>query len=359
MNAERLHAIMISLHQEITKSNTVGKMQELIGALQSVVNQPHPSHQQALSNALKAIYAATTDSASDAYSPAWRQILSELGGGELFGRSLKSEIENIFKRNQITPAVALEELQQLHKKLQAFKTALDQGISSLRHFKIGDEKLVAGQCEIGILIPRTAVENSLVGFSEELKELSFVLQVFSEVATGKRDELSIKTISSSDLLVYLNAAAPYAACVAIAIERVVALYKQLLEIKKLHKEILSQGVPATQVAGIEDHANQLMAIGIEKVAADIIEQFYKDRDKGRKNELMNGVRISLNKIANRIDKGFNLEVRFEPIAKNETPTQEDVELEKAIEIIRSATANMQFMKIEGQPILRLPEGKQK
>jgi len=359
MNAERLHAIMISLHQEITKSNTVGKMQELIAALQSVVNQPHPSHQQALSNSLKAIYAATTDSASDAYSPAWRQILSELGGGELFGSSLKSEIENIFKRNQITPAVALEELQQLHKKLQAFKAALDQGIASLRHFKIGDERLAAGQCEIGILIPRAAVENSLVGFSEELKELSFVLQVFSEVATGKRDELSIKTISSSDLLVYLNAAAPYAACVAIAIERVVALYKQLLEIKKLHKELLGQGVPTTQVLGIEEHANQLMATGIEKVAADIIEQFYKDRDKGRKNELMNGVRISLNKIANRIDKGFNLEVRVEPLAKNETPTQEDVELEKAIEIIRSATANMQFMKIEGQPILKLPEGKQK
>ncbi len=359
MNAERLHAIMVALNHEMTKGNVAGKMQELINALQSVVNQPHPSHQQSLSQNLKAIYAAVTDTPSDKFSPAWRQILVEIGGESLFGKQLKDNIEKVFARNQITPAVALEELQQLHKRLLAFKNALDQGVSTLRHFKIGDEKLEPGECEIGVLVPRDAVSNQLIEFADELRELGFILNTFSEVATGEKDKLSIRTVSSSDLLVYLQAVAPYAACVAVATERVVALYKQLLEIRKLRLEIQQQGVPDEQTTGIENYANQLMENGIEKIAVEIVNEFHKGKDKGRKNELTNAVRISLNKIANRIDRGFNFEVRVAPIVEKDEKAQDNVQLQKVIALIQSATANMQFLKLGGRPILRLPEGKEK
>jgi len=359
MNAERLHAVAIALHQEVSQTDTPGKLQQLINALQQVINQPHPQHQQNLSQALKAMYAAANSVPSDTFSPAWRQILSELGGDGLVGESLKTAIEDIFSRNQITPAVALEELQTLHKHLQAFNNALDQALVAFKHFQIGNEKLAPGNCEIGFLIPRTAVENKLLDFADELQEIGFILNTLAEVATGRKDDLKIRTISTSDLLVYLQAAVPYAACVAICVERVVALYKQLLEIRKLHGEILKQGVPNKEMSGIEKYANQLMKTGIEKIAADVIKQYHKIDDDGRKNELMNAVRISLNKLANRIDQGFNFEVRMTPplAAKNEE--KHNLELQKAITTIQSATVNMQFMKLEGQPILRLPEEKEK
>ena len=358
MNAERLHAIVLALSQEMSKTNTVGKLQELINALSQVVNQSHPANQQTLAQNLKAMYAAVTDAPSDQFSPAWRQVLVEIGGEDLFGSMLKGNIEAIFSRNQITPAVALDELQQLHKRLQAFRTALDQCSTSLKHFKIGDEKLAPGECEIGMLIPRGAVENKLINFADELKELSFILNTFSEVATGTKDDLTIRTISSSDLLVYLQASAPYAAFVAICIERVVALYKQLVEIRKLHQEIRQQGVPEKEMSGIENYANNLMIKGIEKIAVEMVNEYHKKDDKERKNELTNAVRISLNKIANRIDQGFNIEVRVAPLPKPDNQEKENKELRKAVETIQSATANMQFLKLEGKPILKLPEGKE-
>ncbi|MBI5599414.1 MAG: hypothetical protein HY890_06720 [Deltaproteobacteria bacterium] len=363
MNAERLHAIVVALNQEMTTTNSVGKLHELINALHQVVNPPQPqspsSHQQALSQSLKAMYAAVTDTPSDSFSPTWRQILSEIDGEALFGRSLKVAIEAIFAQNQITPAVALAELQQLHKKLQSFKNALDQSSASLKHFKIGDEKLSPGECEIGVLIPRLAVDNKLLSFVGELKELGFILNTFAEISTGNTDDLTIRTISSSDLLVHLQASAPYAACVAVCIERVVTLYKQLLEIRKLHQEIRKQGVPDNETSGIENYANQLMEKGIDKIVIEVVKEYHKKDDKGRKHELTNAVRISLNKIANRIDKGFNYEVRVAPTPKSETEEKEDKELQKAIATIQSATANMQFMKLEGQPILQLPEREEK
>jgi hypothetical protein len=338
--------------------NIINKMQELLNALQNVINQPISPHQQALSLNLKAMYACISDTPSDNFSPAWRQILCEIGGENLFGKNLKANIENIFARNQITLAVALDELQQLQKNLQALNNALSQSSSALLHFNIGDEKLAPGECEIGILIPRDAVNNQLLDFADELKELGFILNTFSEVVTGKNDELSIRTISSSDLVVYLQAAAPYAACIAVAIERVVSLYKQLLEIRKLSGEIRKQGVPDEEMTGIEKHANQLMENGIEKIAVDIVNTYHKKEDKGRKHELTTAVRFSLNKIANRIDHGFNIEVRVEPVTKNKDE-KEDKDLESAIEAIQGATTNMQFMKLEGQPILKLPEIKDK
>lgn len=362
MNVERLHAVLAVVNREIEKRRTADKLQELINNLQRLINQNHPSHQQQLANSLKEMSVATVDSPSDSFSPTWRQIIEEIGGDELLGNALQHRIDEIFAKNQITLAVALEELQILHTRLQEFKSSVSQSISAFKRFKIGDESLAPGDCEIGILIPRSAVDNQLLDFSEELKDLGFILNTLSEVATGKKDALEIKTISTSDLLIHLKASAPYAACVAVCIERVVALYKQLLEIRKLSAEIRKQGVPDDKTVGIEEHANSLMETGIEKIAIDVVSEFHKKDDKHRKNELTTAVRIALNRVANRIDKGFNLEVRAAPVPEPEEGEEKatnSAELLKATQTIQAAMPSMQFMNLEGRPILHLPEGQKK
>ncbi|MHB8069640.1 MAG: hypothetical protein ACYDIC_17240 [Desulfobaccales bacterium] len=355
MNAERLHAIAIVLHQEMSENNTLSKLKELVDSLQNLVNQGHTSNQQSLANNLNAMYASLTDKPSDRFSPAWRQLLAEIGGEDLFGSSMKSKIEDIFSRNQITPAVALEELKGFYQRLQSFDLALNNLLSSFRQFAIGNEKLSPGNCEIGILVPRKAVDNRLIPFADELKKLSFILNTLSEVATGKKDNLSIKTISSTDLTVYLDAIPAFAACLAVAVERIVALYKQLLEIRKLRAELQKQGVPDGQTAGIEEHANSLMKNGTENLAAEIVEKFYTNIDAGRKNELINATKIALNSIANRIDQGYNIDVRVEPIEKGKQQEDANKKIVENINLIQAASENMQFMKLEGDPILRLPE----
>lgn len=354
MNAERLHAIVKVLEREMEDKSLPSSMEELIRGLRSVVQQSNATTQQNLSTYIKSMYEALSNSEVDRFSPAWRQILREIGGEEFFGAVLKKQVEEIIAKNQLTPAVAADELDQISARMVAFEKALGQTTAAFKTFNIGDEQLTPGQCEIGMLIPRDAVDNRLVDFSNELKELSFILNTFSEVATGEPDDLAIRTISSSDLLVYLNAHVTFAACVAVAIERIVALYKNLLEIRKLQVEIQRQGVPEDLTTGIEEHANSLMERGIEKVSVEIVNQFYKGKDGGRTNELTNAVRISLNKIANRIDKGYNLEVRCSPVVADDDSNDAEAQ-ESAIATIQAASANMQFLKLEGNPLLRLPE----
>lgn len=354
MNAERLHAIVSALKHEIDTRGIVNRLQEVVNALKAMTGGD-PSQQQRLTQNLSSLFSALNEAESNNFSPGWRLILDEIGGAELFGNALRAKVTAIIESRQIMPAVAADELQMILKELQEFKKATEQCIFSLRHFRIGNEKLEPGQCEIGLLIPRREVNNQLDGLCGELEHLSFILNTFSEVVTGKKDDLKIRAISSSELLVYLQALAPYAACVALAIERIVALYKNLLEIRKLHSELKSKGVPEENAKGIEDHANNLMANGIDSIADEIMTKYHEKKNAPRLNELRNAVRISLFKLANRIDRGFNIEVRVESIDSQQEDGPIDQATIDAVSLIRSAAANMQFLKLVGQPILSLPE----
>jgi hypothetical protein len=352
MNAERLHAIAVALRQEMHDRKTLDHLQNLVTYLQDVAQQSNTSTQQDLSNGLTNFYEAVTNPPSDAFTPAWRQILVEMGGAELFGKLLKQRVEKIIAENQMTPVVAHEKLQTIHGELTAFMAGLDSTLSGLRQFKIGTEQLAPGEAEITVLIPRQAVDDKLGEFADELHELEFILNTFAQVSTGKKEDLKIKTISSSALLVYLLASPACAACVAKSIDYVVGLYKKLLEVRKLRLEIDRLEMPEISEQ-MKERANKIMAEGLDDVTVKIIDEFYVGKDGGRKNELTTSVHVSLNRIANRIDKGFNIEVRIEPL---KVPTGgANAEVTKAQAIIHAAAPNMQYLKLEGPAILALPE----
>ncbi len=354
MNAERLHAIALALSHEMTSRDMVSRMQKMTATLRAVVQQSNAGTQQAFATARGAMFDALTDAPSDGFSPAWRQILNEIGGEDLFGKGLKERIETGLANNQITPAIALQEFEQLLVKLQAFDAALDEVKEAFEYFEIGSEELEPGECEIGILIPRLFVKNQLPELVEELKREEFILNTFSEVGTGKIDRLQIKTLSSSGLMIFLQANPTFAAALAIAIERIVALYKQLLEIRKLRVDLEKQELPEDVLKGVETHADKLMKAGIEKAAVEIVAECYTGKDEGRKHELVSSVRISMNMLANRIDHGVNFEVRVAPPAADESGAS-DEKVRKAVAAIQAATPNMQFLRLEGPPLLRLPE----
>lgn len=354
MNAERLHAIAQTLKEELTQRRTVSLLQALVTALQQIVQQNNQSTQQNLVNARDGFYQAVTDTPTDSFTPAWRQILIEIDGDDLFGSNLKKWTEQILAENQMTPGVAQRKLAEILDRLQKFNSALDQLISGFNHFEIGSEKLTAGEGEIALLIPRVAVHDKLEDFTDELENMTFILNTFSELATGHKDDLKIRTISSSGLMVFLAASPVFAAMVAKAIDFVVGQYKKILEIKKLQLELNRLELPEEISAKTKEHANTLMEKSIETFTVKIVNEYGSQTDGGRKNELRNMVTVSLNKIANKIDQGFNFEVRIEP-PKALDNSKKSKEIQQAVQTIKDASRNMQYMKLEGPPILALPE----
>lgn len=351
MNAERLYLICKEIQEELNGSNLVRHFQVVIQSLKEVVKKPDPNHQNNLSGNLKQLYETLSSSKSDSYSPLWKQTLDEIGGTDLLGNNLETKIRNILERNQITPAAALQELEPIFKSVQKFLAAIDSTTNGLENLNIGSEKLKPGECELGVFIPRKAVQYRLNDFSKELQDLNFIYSNFSEVISDERDNFEIKAISSTDMTVYLAVPPPLAACVAHATEKIIAMYKALLEIGKLKSELKKQGIKEEAMQGITDHANSEMKKGIDKLTNEIIEEYYGGKEKSRKNELKNSVKISLNKIANRIDKGFNFEVRLKPLKEANEKTKETNEandqnrqFKKHFERIFNAAETLKFIK---------------
>lgn len=359
MNAERLHAICLSLQKEMNQINIHNKLQQVVQFLQKIANQPQqPQPQQQLSNLLTQLHDELSESQSDSFSPAWRQALEEIGGEELLGIALSERIREIIERNQITPSAAHQEIQQIFQLFEQFKSGIDNTIAGLKALSIGYEKLEPGECEVGVVIPRKAVNNQLNEFGKELQELNFIFGTFSELASGDRENYEIKSISSSDLGIYLAAIPPVAACIAHAAEKIIDFYKKLIEIRKHKAELKILGLKAKEMQGITDHSNKIMKEGIETLTVEIVNNYYVGNDDNRKNELTNAVTISLNKIANRIDQGFNIEVRAEPEEKTEEETDETDEQDKNQAFIRKvieASEALRFLNLEGERILGLPE----
>jgi hypothetical protein len=363
MNTERLHAITAALQADLTRTSVVSHLNQLISALSNQVSQPNqPQYQQQTSQFYTELLNRLEESDSNTYSPTWQQALEELGASELLGNELAEQIEDIFSRNQITPSVAQQELQALANRLQALSNAIDQLLAGFKSLNVGREDLNPGDCELGVLVPRAFVDNRLDKFAEELEELNRIFGVFAELSTGSRPSFEIKTISSTDLSVFLEVGAIVGACVATAVERIIALYKNLLEVRKLQGELVKQGVEKKNLKGLEDHASSIMDTGIDGLVKELLAEYKSKSDVSRKNELSIELKFALKKVANRIDRGFNIEVRMEeptmPAAEDAEADTEAKSLAKSHAKIQAASQNLQFLKLDGDPILQLAESKE-
>lgn len=362
MNIERLHAIALAVIDEINSTKTQSTLQQLVSALQNQVNQPQePGFQQQVSQHLQTLYTSLESAPSNTFSPAWKQALEELGIDDLLGYNLSDQIQEIFERNQITPSIALQDLQALNKRLTISKEALEQIIASFEKLEIGAEELEPGQCEVGVIVPRSAVKNKLNAFAKDLDELDKIFSTFSELTTGKRPSFEIRSISSSDLSIFLSTLPIITAGIALAIERILGIYKKMLEIRKLHGELKKQGIPGSKLKSISSHANKMMKDEIEKLTKELLDKYYRNTDEERRNELTTELRFSLNKIAKRIDKGYSVEIRVQPLSEEEQAAEGTEQVSKDaehIQLILKASQNIEFLQLEGEPILTLPESQE-
>ena len=132
----------------------------------------------------------------------------------------------------------------------------------------------------------------------------------------------------------------------------------MLEIRKLHGE-LSRLVGEKALTAVGKEAESLMLKEID-VATDSAIKSYPGSDPGRKNELRNALETVMRKLADRIDRGFNIEIRIEPLpaadSSKEVPPVDAKTTKQHAErrqIIERAAQQLEFSHRDGTPILHL------
>ena len=363
MNAERLHAIVNALRDEMTAAETAPLLQQLGDNLQQAVASPDaPGPQQEVANIRTQLNKRLAQAPSNDFSPAWREALDELGVADLLGEGLRERIEEIFTRNEITPSAAVSELDPLVERVQQLQSALENVHKGFSFFGIGADELGPGDIEIGFLIPREAVRDELEDLGKEFIKLQQILGPFLEIAspTGSREGLRVRSISSSAFGAFLQSYPAAALIVATAIERLIASYKNIMDIRVAQQQLKDSGLSEKALKSVAEEVETKIGRDIKAIVTDLLKGA-PSVEKGRRNELRKELTVSLNALANRIDRGYNIEVRVEEI---EPPAEDEPEKnvsaeERArrgiVEQVRAKQDNLKFTNVTGQPILMLPE----
>jgi hypothetical protein len=360
MNAERLNAIALALRDELADTEAAALLDQLVMTLRQVVQEPsQPSHQQSASSLRQRLDAGLAAAPSNDFSPAWREAVEELGVADLLGERLRERVNSIFERNEITPSAAADDLTKLNERMQGLTEALDNLVAAFDFLVIGAEELSAGEFEVGFLVPRPAVKEELGTLGKEFIELKGILNPFLELTTGGRPDLRVRSIASSDFQVLLDSAPATALLLATALERLISSYEKVVNIRLAYKQLRESGASEETLASVKNDAEARMETDTEALAEELVRQADHVQEE-RANELRTELRNALNALANRIDRGYSVEVRAgeaeEPDEDGEEPDAEAQRLREQTERVLAAQKRLSFRNPTGEPILRLPEG---
>lgn len=359
VNAERLHAIVNALADELTESNNPELLRQLATTLQQSVSEPaQPSHQQAASSNRQQLEVALGKAASNQFSPAWRQALDELGVADLVGNGLLEQVRSILERNEITPAAAAVELAPIADRMDAFRTALTSLQAGFEFFSIGAEALDSGEFELGFLIPRPAVHDELGELGREFVRLKRILAPFVELATGSRPDIEVRSISSSGFQVFLASLPATALMWAMALERIIASYEKVMNIRLAHQQLKAAGASDETLQSVARDGAAKMDEDIGELVDELVA---RTSDPGRANELRKELTDALRALANRIDRGYSMEVRVGELGEADEdeelePDEEAAHQRDDVAKVINLQQRLKFTNLTGTPILELPEG---
>lgn len=312
MNVEKLHALAKDLLED-EETKAVNLLKELCQYLQHQVNSPQePSYQQSVSQTLQSLRESLENAPSNNFHNDWKDMMRTLKIDKFYGQELLTTINEIFSGNQITPSIALEELNKVSDVISNNQVSWDNMVEAFEHFEMGADELQSGKCEISILIPGKYLDNKMEELGKELQQLSkVVLKPFVEASGETPDGFTIRSISSSDPTIYIDAIPTVAFAIMGAVKMALWIYKDVLDIKKKRVELERMEVDKEVLKSLDKEIDRRIEEGFNKYLeehSDTIEE--KRRGRTRK-ELENQLKQSIFKLIKRIDEGISINVRGE------------------------------------------------
>jgi len=357
MNTERLHSLIRLLIEANDKHNFINLLQNVETAYTQAVQSPNPENAQAFDYALNALRETALEFPVGSLSPSRRKLLEAIGGSVYYGENLARQIDDIIDSAD-TPSNAITEIQELSSKMNEFFPTVKALDDSLNKLGVGVEDIPKDSAEIEVLIPESMVEGHLKGLVKETQYLDAVFSDIREVVTGKRTSLDIRSLGSGSLELYLTVDLVTGAVVLTFVTAVVQLINSILQTRQDRESLKQQDAPKQIIKEIITWEDKRINDQIDKLRNKLLEQ-YKG-EEGRKNELRNALSKSLNRLADRIDRGMDIDVTTaatvdEKEGEEAAGEVRQIEAERrSIESIQKDANIIRQIERNREPVLQLP-----
>lgn len=323
MHLGRFHATISDLANHFTDADLTTKLLQCATTLTQYSATRDQASLELFKNQLAGFYAAAVVQDEDLHQPYATQIIEELSIKHLLSPDINNHVQEIVESRSFDHI-------SLSADLKNFSQEINDKVSHILHMNeaftqlgVEFERVYDNESEIGILLPREIVGETLQDLTEEFSALSKIFRAINELTAAENYDPKVRTISSSWWQVFVELDATQIGIWVIAIERIITLFKTNLEIKSLQQQLSEKSMPDKIIKMIEQEVAERVNTEIEKIAKDIRKEHSKIDDESRLNEIETQLKFGFRHIAKRINQGAQIEINVSlPLKQKPVDTEE-------------------------------------
>ena len=308
MHLGRFHAVIYDLAEHFKAAALPTKLEQCASLLDQYSASRVQAQLDAFRAAVETLYADSEVDDPDLLQPYAQQIIGELSLDALLSPKLNEAVARAISEKSFDPVGLSAELRQLAttatKKIGQI-VSIDTAFGDL---DVELERVAKTEAEVGFLLPREAVGETLKDLTAEFGRLGKLVRAVNELVGADDYDPRVVTISSSWWQVFLELDANQILVWVLAIERIVNLFKLNLEIKNLQKQLDDREMPREITDLIEREVQKRVRSAIHELASEIRRDHSKVPDDARANEVENQLRQGLYYLAGRMNQGAQIEI---------------------------------------------------
>ncbi|MEQ1813462.1 MAG: hypothetical protein ABL860_03295, partial [Candidatus Nitrotoga sp.] len=260
-------------------------LDKVIAALQAYQSAPNPNTSAAFKLALSEFDESAKVFPPEFSNKSYQQVLEDVHGKEFLGPHLSEAVRTLIAEHSLTPVDLQANLQEFRKGLGEFIDRIVLIAETLDVLEIEYEQLDGGEFEIGLHLPKDLVGNYLSDLNKEIVHFDRLFSALNELMGRGNESVIVRTVSTTWYQFFLQLDVTQIAAITFAIERIVALYKNNLEIRKLKRDTELHKNMEDVAKLIEQKIEDKLRQGMADIASQVRKEYQKNENDERVNEV--------------------------------------------------------------------------
>ena len=319
MNIELLMDVLASISNPNKDQDMYKKLVQLHASLQNTISAPSDSASRDFKSKYSEILKMLDEQPINDTFPSHKKLINEIGGSDYIGRCLKSKLIKMFDENNLTPNIALDELNKINAEVKAFYNKVSSIYNGLLNFNFSPTEIQKNSFQVLTTIPSKQIPGNLEALKVEFESIDKIVRVISEVADGKGGSPKVILISASEWQVLFELLPASSVLLIIVIEKIVNIFATLWKLKESKDTLVSVEAPQEVIDGLDKHIDEKVKQALETLSDEIVDEYSKAGET-EKNALKVKFKFRLKDLAERLDAGTTMEIHTAITAEPVEPT---------------------------------------
>ena len=245
-------------------------------------------------------------------------IINEIEKRSFFTKNLHKWLESILKNKDMDNKAIAQLISSITNNRNLFIKNFKHIQNSLDTIGIEEKQINYDTIEISFLIPRNIFSSNLKSFSNEIKNIDFIIRTINEAINGDNIEINLGEISCSTptINVHLIEGKTVKSLAIISIlltiiGQCISIHKDIIEINKIKENIKDSDFIDLMSQNMDEKISKIIKTKIDIMTIEIMKE--KINKNGREKEIEIALNKTISAIYSRIERGMEIYAKIPQI----------------------------------------------